>query len=244
MIIPQPKDAVHKAWLYRLLEGLLDDNLVSENIMFKGGTCAAMLGWLDRFSVDLDFDLKKEADKKLLRKRLHNVFKKEGLALKDESRKALQFFLKYPVKKGRNTIKLDIIDQEFAASQHKPYFLSDIDRFAVCQTKKTMFAHKLAALTDRFKKFGTIAARDIYDIHHFFYNGFSYNKKLLKERTGLKADLYLAFVYDFIKDKVSQKIIDQDLNVLLRPEKFKKIRKKIKQETLMFLKDEIERLKK
>lgn len=23
---------------------------------FKGGTCASMLGWLDRFSVDLDFD--------------------------------------------------------------------------------------------------------------------------------------------------------------------------------------------
>ena len=56
--------AYHKAQLYRLLIRLLDNQKIASDIFFKGGTCSSMLGFLDRFSVDLDFDLKKGADKK------------------------------------------------------------------------------------------------------------------------------------------------------------------------------------
>ena len=46
-----------------------------------------------------------------------------------------------------------------------------------------MFAHKLVAVMDRFKKTGSIAGRDIYDIHYFFMNGFEYDADVIKERT-------------------------------------------------------------
>ncbi len=49
-------DNIHKAWLYRVLEGIASDKYLPSVLYFKGGTCASMLGWLDRFSVDLDFD--------------------------------------------------------------------------------------------------------------------------------------------------------------------------------------------
>ena len=84
-------NAFHKAQLYRLLIRLLDNYNIAPNILFKGGTCSQMLGFLDRFSVDLDFDLKPGADKELLRKELHSVFKDLNLKIKDESKRALQF---------------------------------------------------------------------------------------------------------------------------------------------------------
>ncbi len=62
------EQARHEAYMYRLLAEILDDKYLVANSFFKGGTCARMLGYLDRFSVDLDFDIKKDVDKKSLEK--------------------------------------------------------------------------------------------------------------------------------------------------------------------------------
>ena len=67
MILLRPQDVFHKVQLTRLLTEILDNSILSQNLYFKGGTCAAILGYLDRFSVDLDFDLKQGADKTKLR---------------------------------------------------------------------------------------------------------------------------------------------------------------------------------
>lgn len=245
MRTPNQKRAYHKAQLYRLLIKLIDDKQVCPNIFFKGGTCCAMLGFLDRFSVDLDFDLKKGSNKNALRNKLHLIFKEINLAIKDESKKALQFFLKYKAPKGqRNTINLEILDNPFESVDYKPQYLKDIDRTVICQTIESMFANKLVALTDRYKKRKTIAGRDIYDIHYFFSQGFDYKEEIIKERTGKDAIIYLKELRDFIKNRVSQKIINQDLNFLLPYKKFTAIRKTLKIETLMLLEHEIKHVSK
>lgn len=41
MILTDPKDALHKAMLYRLLISILDEKNLALNLYFKGGTCAA-----------------------------------------------------------------------------------------------------------------------------------------------------------------------------------------------------------
>ena len=66
MIPIRPADARHKAQLLRLLTAIVDSPYLSQNLYFKGGTCASMLGFLDRFSVDLDFDLNQNADTKII----------------------------------------------------------------------------------------------------------------------------------------------------------------------------------
>jgi len=240
MATPRQKRTYHKTQIYRLLMKLIDNKKVAPNIFFKGGTCCLLLGFLDRFSVDLDFDLKKSAPKKQLRKELHIVFQKLNLKIKDESKSALQFFLKYQAPSGyRNTIKLEILDNPFQTIDYKPQYLPDIDRIAICQTIESMFANKMVALTDRYKKRGTIAGRDIYDIHYFFSHGYNYKKEIIEERTGGKVLAYLKEMRDFIRKKVSQKIIDQDLNFLLPSIKFQAIRETLKTETLMLIEDEI-----
>ena len=94
MLSPEQKRSYHKAQLVRLLINLVDNKIIAPKIGFKGDTCCSMLGYLDRFSVDLDFDLRKGANKELIRQELHQIFKELNLVLKDESQKALQSFLK------------------------------------------------------------------------------------------------------------------------------------------------------
>lgn len=94
-------------------------------------------------------------------------------------------------------------------------------------------------MIERFEKFGSIAGRDIFDIHTFFMKGFRYKPEIIEERTGKMAPEFIKALVDFIEKKVTQAIIDQDLNVLLPPEHFRKIRGVLKSEVLMFLKNEI-----
>lgn len=239
MILPQKSDFTHRIWLYKLLSAMFDDVLIAKNFRFKGGTCAAMLGYLDRFSVDLDFDYVGDLkDIENLRVLLEKIFSNLGLEIKDCSKNVVQYFLKYENETGkRNTIGIDSHFPVPKSNKYEPKRFTDIDRTIICQAKETMFANKLAAITDRHKKRGVVAGRDIYDIHHFFSKGFDFDAEVLKEHTGMESAEYLKQLYKFIEDKVTTTILDQDLNTLLTVERFHVIRKTLKQETLLFLKN-------
>ncbi len=57
MIELRSEDILHKSYLHRVLMEIVDQPRAAQALAFKGGSCAAMLGYLDRFSVDLDFDV-------------------------------------------------------------------------------------------------------------------------------------------------------------------------------------------
>lgn len=244
MFLPNKKDAVHKAWLYRVLKKIADDNFLASTLYFKGGTCAAMRGFLDRFSVDLDFDfLGSKEQIAQADKHLKIIFQNLGLEIKDQSKNTLQYFLKYESPGlDRNNLKIDTFFPPLPGSEYEAVRLIDIDRILYCTTKETMFASKLIALIDRFKQGKNIASRDLYDIHHFFIKGYSYNREMIEKYSKKNLSDFLKELQIFIDKKISQKNIDQDLNFLLSQDKFQKIRKNLKSETLMFLKDEVERV--
>lgn len=240
MIIVRPTDAIHKAYLLRILTEMIDNPVLSSTLFFKGGTCASMMGILDRFSVDLDFDQKAGADEKRLRQEFYKIFDKLGLTIQQESQKTLEFFLKYPNSPNeRNTLKIDALNFIVKSNVYGPVFLPEINRTVNCQTKETIFANKLVAVKDRFDHNKSIAGRDIYDIHHFFLKGLVYRQEVIRERTEMEAKEYLIYLRNFIDEKINQTLIDQDLNTLLPLENYQKIRKTLKTEVLMFLDNEI-----
>ena len=241
MILPNKKDAVHRAWLYRILSAIYDNQFLATNLYFKGGTSAAMRDFLDRFSVDLDFDfIGDDKDIVRIRKELESIFKELGLEIKDQSKVIPQYFLKYPNKeKERNTVKIEVATFKIKANKYEQVRLVDIDRIAICQTIETMFANKLVAIIDRFEQHNTIAGRDLYDIHHFFMADFKYDRDIIKERRDVDAKEFLSELASFIEKNITNTIINQDLNTLLSPEKFRQMRKVLKKETLMFLRNEI-----
>ncbi len=239
---PQEK-IQHEIQLHRLLSKILKSHYLSTHAFFKGGTCAMLLGYLDRFSVDLDFDLKEGADKDYFRKNLYSIFNELNLKIKDESKNALQFFLKYEGSEKsiqRNTVKLEILDNHYQENVYKVTKIPQINMSAICQTIETMFSHKLIAPLDRAKKGGKVAGRDIYDIHHFFSQGYGYHKKIIEERTGNSPLKHFQELYSFIDKKVTRKIIEEDLNILLDYKKFISIKDSLKKETLFFLMKEME----
>lgn len=241
MILPKKEDALHKIQLYRLLSAILDSRL-GQFSFFKGGTCASMLGFSDRFSIDLDFDIKKIINKKMFSGQIIKIFQNLNLSIDKKSSRTFFYLLKYESSQGlRNTIKLSFIDSPYKSNIYKPFYLPEIDRYAVCQTVETMFSHKLVAVTDRYLKNKTIAGRDIYDIHHFFLAGYRYLDGIIEERIGKKTAEYLKELKRFIEEKISDKIISEDLSYLLPYDKFKLIRRVLKRETLMLIKDEIKR---
>jgi len=110
-----------------------------------------------------------------------------------------------------------------------------------CQTIETMFANKLVAVTDRYTQHKTIAGRDIYDIHHFFVQGYAYRAEVILERTGLEPKAFFGKLVDFIKGHVTQTIINEDLNSLLPYRQFQQVRKILVPETLALLAREMNR---
>jgi predicted nucleotidyltransferase component of viral defense system len=240
MLNLRPEDVIHKSYLNRLLIEIVDQPFLSHNLAFKGGSCAAMMSYLDRFSIDLDFDILKNVDETALRHELHLVFDYLGLSVAEEFDKVLMFRLRYPSKPSRrNNLKVSASSLIVKANQYQVQYLPEIDRMMTCQTVETMFANKLVAVTDRFDLYGTIAGRDIYDIHHFFIKGYSYHAPIIQERTNLAPRDYLRKLLVFIKTHVTQTIINEDLSTLLPYKQFQQIRKILIPETLAFLTREL-----
>ena len=236
MKICQPEDTIHKAWLYRLLLAIQDDLFLAKFLRFKGGTCCSMLGILDRFSVDLDFDLIDLEDLAKVRRKLEKIFSDLGLEIKDKSNVAPQYFLKYDnLKSKRSILKIDISFPAPQSNKYEAIYFSELDRVINCQSIDTMFANKLVALMDRYQKNESIAGRDLFDIHSFFLQGLSINVEVIKERRGQNKEQFFISLASFINEMVTQKIIDEDLNSLVPTLQFKKIRKNLKREVLIFL---------
>lgn len=243
----RPEDALHKAWLYRILTAFADDQALMACLVFKGGTCAAMQGWLDRFSVDLDFDLRtKDVDAcgvAAVRARMEDHFADLGLTIKDASAQVPQYYLKHEApQRGRSVLKVDVTNMPPAANTYTHAEFASIGRVLPIQTRETMFANKLVALTDRYREHGTIAGRDVYDIHYFFEHGYFFNEGVVAERTGKQPAVYLEELTAFIEDKVTQQGLDEDLNTLVPYTRFRVIRKTLKTEVLMHLRDARTRL--
>jgi uncharacterized protein YifN (PemK superfamily) len=242
MLDLRPEDILHKSYLHRLLMEIVDQPLMAQSLAFKGGTCAAMLGYLDRFSVDLDFDVLKPADEAALRQAFHQVFKHLVFNLTLEFDKVLFFQVRYPSGPGRRSaLKVSASNLSVAANQYKVQYFPEIDRLINSQTIDTMFANKLVAVMDRYAQHQTIAGRDIYDIHHFFVQGYPYNGAVIWERTGLEPKEYFEKLIGFIKKHVTQTIVNEDLNSLLPVRQFQQVRKILIPETLSVLEREINR---
>jgi predicted nucleotidyltransferase component of viral defense system len=216
MRLPRIEDAPHKYQMYRLLRGILKDSLLSSGLVFKGGTCAVLRGWLDRFSVDLDFDVVDAGLVEKLRLPIRKLVTDLGFGIKDESKNHLQFFLKYPAPDMvRNTLKLEINDEVSRFNRWELANLAELNLMAQTQTRGTMVANKLVAALNRHQDHGSIAGRDFYDLRHFLSQGFEIETEIVDERMGMQFADYIVKLIDFVENTVTEKDLFEDLGPLL-----------------------------
>jgi predicted nucleotidyltransferase component of viral defense system len=240
MIIPSNKDILHKTQLFRLLKSILQNPELSSKIAFKGGTYAALRGVLNRFSVDLDFDLIHVKDKEYVNKACLEIIQDLGLEIKDRSKEHLQFFLRYNAPDNqRNTLKLEINDQPSKYNKYESIGLNEINIVCTGHTLDTMFANKLYAAMARHEKTKRVAGRDFFDIHQFFYQSIPINKDVIEDKTGLSYTKYMMLLKDFVLKEINNDILVQDLNPLLSQETMKHTLPHIKEEIIMYIDNEI-----
>ncbi len=236
MNLAKPTDATHKVQMYRLLTAILNHNWLSSQLVFKGGTCAALRGWLDRFSVDLDFDLISKTTKNQAKTEILDIVKRLNFEIKDQSQHHLQFFLKYdspPL--TRNTLKLEINDQVSPHNRSELANLDELNRLALCQTQSTMVANKLIACLGRLKNTGKIAGRDFYDLHHFLSQGFAIDWLIVEERSGQSPQAYLTSLIHYLENDLTDEKLYEDINPLLPSNQIKSSVMHLKEELLWLL---------
>ena len=244
MLIASSYNVGHKVQLLRLLTEVLKDSMLANELMFKGGTYASLRNVLNRFSVDLDFDLPNRGSKSKIETRLHAVFKDLGLEVKAQSKNYLQFHLKYPTTQStnRNTLKLEINDVPSGYNKYEKVNLLEINMFCNGHTLETMMANKLVAAKGRFDKKGKISGRDFYDLHRFFEQGLCVNKEVVEDLTKKSYKDYLNDLIKFIEKEVSERTLNEDLNTVLDKKELNIVTKHIKTELIFMLNDELGRL--
>ena len=248
---------VHKNILIKILKDIYGDSSLGPILGFKGDTAAYLFYNLERFSVDLDFDLLDEEKENYVFERIKKILENYG-ALKQAEKKRfnLIYVLSYSGKKrGAQNIKLEINRREFGSKYEVRAYLGISMRVMV---QEDMFAHKLCDMHKRIGK----TNRDIYsvrefdiardddlqelsnvvnDVWYFLQNEWPINRKIVEDRAGMDFKEFLQECIDLLKKMSGQNILS-GMGKLLDNKQKDWARAKLKPETIFLLKLRLENL--
>jgi len=230
--------AKHKNVLIKILKDIYTDPTISPILGFKGGTAAAFFYGLDRFSVDLDFDLLNSEKEDSVFERVKKIIENYG-TLKGAQKKRFNFLyiLSYDDKDiNAQNVKVEINRREFGSRYSVESFLGISMQVMV---KEDMAAHKLCAMYERIGK----TNRDIFDIHFFLSHDWPVNKKIVEDRMGVSYAEFLKKCVD-IMEKLDDSNVLSGMGELLLTEKQKAwVKTKLKSEALFSLRLALEKEK-
>lgn len=231
----------HKKIMLDILSDISSDPLLAINLGFKGGTCVYFLYNLDRFSVDLDFDLLDIEKKEAVLEKMDLILAKYGEVKRDGT---MRRKLKYSEESVM--LKIDISDR-MEINALNTYEVRDIVSGVPLKilSQKDIFAHKLVAITDRYnnKINKIIANRDLYDVDFFFDNNWDFNEKIIELRSGKKAIVYLMDLKDLIEKKADEAKILDGIGALLDDRKRQWVKDNLKKEVIKKLAIQIESMR-
>ncbi len=231
---------IHRKKMLEILASISQNPLLANNLGFKGGTACYFLHGLDRFSVDLDFDLINKQKEQEVMAELLKLLKQFG-KIKTKTSIKLIYDPQY------QALKIDV-SKRYNRNKDNTYEIVSIIpgiNLKVLQ-KKDIFAHKLLAITLRSKensgKTPFIANRDLYDIAFFFQHNWQYNPIIIENQTNMTVKKYLQQVYDYIEKYVNSRTILDRLGELLTPSRRTWVKKHLKNYVLTQLQIEISSL--
>lgn len=194
----------HGQVLKNILRDIYTTTDLEARLIFKGGTCLYLFYGLDRFSVDLDFnlitgDFNDQAVDKLLTK---------YLAISDRMNKYFTWVWVGSYERNKPKVKVEISKRDYPDKHvNKDFYGITIPTLS----PECMFAHKLCAIADRKK----LQNRDLYDAHFMFTKQFDIDEEIIKIRTGKSVKEYFIFLIEFIKKNIKQNTILDGLGELL-----------------------------
>ena len=227
--------AKHKNILVKILKDIYTDASISPILGFKGGTAATLFYGLDRFSVDLDFDLLDSLKEDYVFERVKAIIESYG-KLKEARKKRFNLFyiLAYDDKDiNAQNVKVEINRREFGSKYAVESFLGISMQVMV---KEDMAAHKLCAMYERIGK----TNRDIFDVQFFLSHDWPVNKKIVEDRMGVSYVEFLKKCID-VMEKFNDSNILAGQGELLTEKQKDWARAKLKSEALFSLRLALEK---
>jgi len=221
------KIATHKNILVKILKDIYTDTSLGPLLGFKGGTAAYLFYNLDRFSVDLDFDLLDENRKQEVFDKVENIAKEYG-AIKEKRDKKHTLFILLSYSNEAQNIKIEINKRSFGSQYEVKNYLGIS---MLVMRREDMFAHKLVAMIERNK----IANRDIYDVHFFLKNNWGINKEIVEKRTEMKFIDYLKKCIEFVENIPDHGVLS-GMGELINEKQKHWVKSKLKKDTMFLLK--------
>jgi len=219
--------AKHKTILIKILKDIFTDSTIGPLLGFKGGTAAYLFYGLDRFSVDLDFDLLDESKEKEIFEKVEEIAKEYGqIKEKSNKRHTLLIILSYSDK--AQNIKLEINKRSFGSGYEVRNYLGIS---MLVMKKEDMFANKVMALYERAGR----TNRDIYDVWFFLKNDWSINKKIVEDRSKMAFRELLKKAI-IILEKVGNRNILTGMGELLDEKQKAWAKENLKKDTIFLLK--------
>lgn len=221
----------HKTILLQILKDIYSDTTISPFLGFKGGTATLMFYELDRFSVDLDFDLLDETKEDYVFNRVTEIVSKYG-TLKESYKKRLNLFCLLSYKDKAQNIKVEINRRQFGSKYEMKTYLGIS---MLVMVPEDMFAHKLMAMSERINK----TSRDIYDVWFFLKNRFPINKDIVENRSNIS---FKQLINKCISQlgKMDNKNILTGIGELLTTSQKDWAKSKLREETIILLKLRLE----
>lgn len=191
---------LHKTILFQILKDIFSDTTMSPFLGFKGGTAAMMYYGLDRFSVDLDFDLLKDDGEDEMFEKVVEIVQRHG-QLKDSHKKRHNLFCLLSYEDKAHNIKVEINRRQFGSKYEVKTYLGVP---MLVMVPEDMFAHKLMAMYERIGK----TSRDVYDVWFFLENRFPINRDIVEQRAGLPFDEVIDRCVEKLEKLSNRKILD------------------------------------
>ncbi len=228
--------SVHKTILFQILKDIYSDTTIAPFLGFKGGTAALLFYGLDRFSVDLDFDLLDESKEEVVFEKVIAILKKYG-TLKESYKKRFNLFCLLSYEEKAHNIKVEINRRQFGSSYElKTYFGISM----LVMDRKDMFAHKLMAMHERIGR----TSRDIYDVWFFLSQRFPINKDIVEKRAEMPFGELLKTCIDQLEKMNNRNILDGVGELLTESQKdWAKAKLRVETIALLQLRLEAERTK-
>ncbi|MDO8341518.1 MAG: nucleotidyl transferase AbiEii/AbiGii toxin family protein [Candidatus Woesebacteria bacterium] len=209
-----------------MLKAIYSDTTVSPYLGFKGGTATLLFYDLDRFSVDLDFDLLDITKEEFVFDKVSKIVSKFG-ELKEATIKRFNIFYLVSYENGERNIKVEINRRIFDSRYEIKTYLGVSMQVMV---KEDMFAHKLMAMYERMEK----TSRDIYDVNFFLKKRFSINQEIIVARSKMSFDKFIEKCIKKLK-KYNSKNILNGLGELITPFQKDEVKAKLVEETIQLL---------
>ena len=218
----------HEQILKSILRDIYTNPSLQASLALKGGTCLYLFYGLDRFSVDLDFNLRTDQ----LDETILNEIIEKYLQVTERSNKHFTWFWMGSYEKSFQKIKVEVNKRSFPDQ----YINKDFYGITVSiMNPSYMFAHKLCAITDRKK----LQSRDLYDAHFMFNKHFDINEEIIKLRTGKSIREYFNELVLFIEKEVTDSNILTGLGEFLTDQQKNSVRATLKRDLLFDLKSRL-----